>query len=68
MKQKTFARMGHEGKKKQTKRELFLNEMERVIPWVALQNVIEPHYPKAGKGRPPHALNYMLRIYSMQQG
>jgi|CXWL01.1.fsa_nt_gi IS5 family transposase len=67
MKQKTFASMEHEGKKKQTKRELFLNEMERVIPWDALQNVIEPHYPKAGKGRPPYEMKIMLRIYFMQQ-
>ena len=67
MKQKTFASMEHEGKKKQTKRELFLNEMERVIPWEALQTVIEPHYPKAGKGRPPYEMKVMLRIYFMQQ-
>lgn len=67
MKQKTFASLEHEGKKKQTKRELFLNEMERVIPWKALLNEIEPHYPKAGKGRPPYAMSTMLRIYFMQQ-
>ena len=59
--------MEHEGKKKQTKREMFLNEMERVIPWDALQNVIEPHYPKVGKGRLPHEMKVMLRIYFMQQ-
>lgn len=59
--------MEYEGKKKQAKRELFLNEMERVIPWGALQTVIEPHYPKAGKGRPPYEIQVMLRIYFMQQ-
>lgn len=32
MKQKTFVRLEHEGKKKHTKRELFLSEMERVLP------------------------------------
>lgn len=67
MKQKTFASLEHEAKKKQAKRELFLNEMERVIPWKALLNEIEPYYPKAGKGRPPYALSTMLRIYFMQQ-
>lgn len=41
--------------KKQTKREKFLSEMEAVVPWLALIDLIEPHYPKASKkgGRPP---------------
>jgi IS5 family transposase len=48
--------------KKQTKREKFLSEMEVVVPWQALIDVIEPHYPKANKkgGRPPYPLATML--------
>lgn len=57
-----FARYG-----KKTRRELFLQEMEQVIPWSQLCAVIEPHYPKAGKGRQPRGLERMLRIYFLQQ-
>src|SRR4030095_4901872 len=54
-------------KKKKTRRENFLEEMDQVVPWGALLQVIEPHYPKAGNGRPPLGLEKMLRIYFMQQ-
>lgn len=55
--------------KKQTKREKFLSEMEAVVPWQALINLIEPHYPKSSKigGRPPYPLATMLRIHLLQQ-
>ncbi|NDD45342.1 MAG: IS5 family transposase [Synechococcaceae bacterium WB9_4xB_025] len=55
--------------KKQTKREKFLSEMEAVVPWQALIDLIEPHYPKASKkgGRPPYPLATMLRIHLLQQ-
>ncbi len=55
--------------KKRTKREKFLAEMEAVVPWQALINLIEPHYPKASKkgGRPPYPLAMMLRIHRLQQ-
>lgn len=46
-----------------TKRATFLAEMERVVPWSALCAVVEPVYPKAGGGRPPIALERMLRMY-----
>jgi len=68
MKQATFASLAFDRKKKQTRRERFLMEMEAVVPWGALQAVIEPHYPASGRrGRPPMALTTMLRIYFMQQ-
>ena len=68
MKQTTFASLAFEQKKKPTRRELFLAEMEAVVPWSALLAVIEPHYPKAGRrGRQPMPLETMLRIYFMQQ-
>jgi len=68
MKQQSLASLTYEGMKKRTKREKFLSEMEQVIPWERLLKLIEPHYPKAGKGRQPMGLNVMLRIYCLQQG
>jgi IS5 family transposase len=55
--------------KKRTKREKFLAEMDQVVPWGALIELIEPHYPKTGSkgGRPPYPLATMLRIHLMQQ-
>ena len=55
--------------KKQTKREKFLSEMEAVVPWQALIELIEPYYPKTSKkgGRPPFPLITMLRIHLLQQ-
>lgn len=67
MKQTTFAGMAYDAKKKRTRREQFLAEMEAVIPWSRLLGLIEPYYPVAGQGRPPLGLERMLRIYFMQQ-
>src|SRR6056297_9591 len=55
-------------KKKVTRREQFLAEMDAVVPWVRLLSLIEPHYPKSGRkgGRPPMPLETMLRIYFLQ--
>jgi IS5 family transposase len=63
----TFASLAYDNKKKKTRRELFLEEMDRVIPWKDLMQIIERHYPKAGNGRQPMPLEKMLRIYFMQQ-
>lgn len=67
MKQTTFASMAWAAKGRTTRRERFLAEMDAVIPWMRLIALIEPHYPKAGDGRPPLPLVRMLRIYFMQQ-
>lgn len=67
MKQTTFASMAWAAKGRTTRRERFLAEMNAVIPWARLTGLIEPHYPKAGSGRPPLPLERMLRIYFMQQ-
>ena len=67
MKQTTFASMNWAAKGRTTRRERFLAEMNAVVPWARLTALIEPHYPKAGNGRQPHALELMLRIYFMQQ-
>ena len=67
MKQLSLASLTYANKKKQTKREKFLHEMDQVVPWTRLIALIEPHYPKAGKGRKPIPLAVMLRIYCLQQ-
>ena len=67
MKQTTLGSTAWALKTKVTRRAHFLAEMEAVVPWPRLLAVIEPHYPKAPQGRPPHPLARMLRIYFMQQ-
>jgi transposase, IS5 family len=49
-----------------TRRDAFLATMEQIVPWAELCGVIEPHYPKAGNGRPPVDLERMLRMYLVQ--
>jgi IS5 family transposase len=66
-KQQTFASEAWSRKGKVTRRERFLAEMDTVMPWSRLIGLIEPHYPNTGKGRPPHELERMLRIYFLQQ-
>jgi len=66
MTQMSFSDHEYAGKRKHTRREKFLSEMEQVVPWEALLAVIEPAYPKAGGGRRPYALVTMLRIHLMQ--
>ena len=65
--QLSFAQSEYAGKKKVTRRERFLAEMERVVPWARLCAVIEPHYPQGKRGRPPIGIERMLRIYFLQQ-
>ena len=66
--QLTFGDAEGMGKRKRTRREIFLAEMEQVVPWQALLALIEPHYPKAGRpGRQPYAIATMLRIHFLQQ-
>jgi len=65
--QLSFAQSEYAGKKKVTRRERFLGEMEKVVPWARLCAVIAPHYPKGERGRPPIGLERMLRIYFLQQ-
>src|SRR5450631_2159910 len=68
MKQRTLAMTnGFERYSKKTRRALFLEEMEQVVPWGKLCALIEAHYPKAGNGRHPVGLERMLRIYFLQQ-
>ena len=68
MKQLSLAETGFLPKAgKQTRKAVFLAEMETVVPWTRLEALIAPHYPKKGKGRPPMPLGTMLRIHFMQQ-
>src|SRR6266851_1974300 len=68
MKQRTLAMMtGFEQYTRKTRRAIFLEEMEQVVPWRELCGLVEPHYPKAGNGRPPVGVERMLRIYFLQQ-
>jgi IS5 family transposase len=68
MKQRSFASLSFESKKKPTRRERFLGEMDKVVPWAAMLALIEPSYPTSGRrGRPPMPAATMLRIHFMQQ-
>ena len=55
--QTSFSELEYESKKKQTRRDRFLSEIEAATPWSSLTNVIAPFYPASGKaGRPPIGL------------
>ena len=65
--QGSFSQAEYAGKKKQTRRDKFLSEMERVVPWARLVERLQPFYPKGGRGRPPIGLERMLRLHFLQQ-
>jgi IS5 family transposase len=68
MKQQTLAmQSGFEKFGRESRRELFLEEMGKLAPWAALMALIEPHCPKGKNGRPPVGLERMLRLYFPQQ-
>ena len=64
MKQMTLATAkGFEIHSRATRKTEFLARMDTLVPWAEFCAVIEPHYPKAGNGRPPVGLERMLRMY-----
>ena len=66
--QKSFSDLEYAAKKKLTRRDRFLAEIDLATPWGKLHKLIEPHYPKVtGPGRPPIGLARMLRMYVAQQ-
>ena len=65
--QLSFGAAEYSAKKKVTRREKFLAEMEALVPWRALVGLIEPHYPKGERGRPPVGIERMLRMYFLSQ-
>ena len=68
MKQQSLASQGvFERYGRKSRRELFLDEMEKIVPWTGLEALVRPHYAKAGNGRQPVGLSIMLRTYFVQQ-
>lgn len=66
--QSSFADLEYAAKRKVTRRDRFLAEIEALTPWSALLVELEPFYPKGGgRGRPPIGLERMLRMYIAQQ-
>ena len=66
MDQPTFADLEYQGKKRKTRRELFLERMNGLVPWQKLEQRIRPVYAKRGQGRCPYPLPVMLRIHCVQ--
>lgn len=66
MSQMSFTDAEYEIKRKQTRRKIFLAEMDQVVPWKEIQDRIDPVCPKAGNGRRPYERSAMLRIHFMQ--
>ena len=67
MEQKSFADLEYEYKKRKTRRQLFLERMDALIPWKRLGKLVKKHYPKSGgRGRPPYPLSVMMRIHCVQ--
>lgn len=66
--QTSFSELEYSTKKKQTRRDRFLAEIEVITPWASLFKVIAPYYPSSGRpGRPPVGLERILRMYVAQQ-
>lgn len=66
MSQLTFAEAEYAIKKRKTRRELFLEKLEVLLPWNQLEAPIARHYARGGMGRPPYPLSAMLRVHIMQ--
>ncbi len=61
--QRTFASLGFDVKRRVTRREHFLSQMDRAMPWSELEALIEPYYPKeGGPGRPVTPLLRMIKV------
>lgn len=63
MQQTSFLDVLLQAKSRKTRREVFLAQMEKSIPWLALIDIIEPFYPKGKRGRPPIGIERLLRLY-----
>ena len=66
MQQRSFGSVEYEHKKVKTRRQAFLERMDRLVPWAELEQRIAPVYPKPGRGRRPYPLRVMLRIHCLQ--
>ena len=65
-KQTSFADLEYSARRKPTRREKFLSDLDRLVPWSQLVALIEPHYYRGERGRPPVGLETMLRMYLCQ--
>ncbi len=61
--QLTFVDCEFSGKRRKTRKEIFLARMDALLPWSMMLGVIDPVYPKAGNGSRPYPLDTMLRIH-----
>ena len=66
MAQQTFSSGDFDRYAKSTKRQVFLEQMDQIIPWSELIALVKPHYPNAVNGRPFIPLEKMLRIHFLQ--
>ena len=66
MSQRSFTDFEYDQKEKKTKREIFLNTMERALPWEEWETLISPYYPKGTRGRPTRGIRTMLKMYLLQ--
>ena len=64
--QPSFSDLEYSGKKRQTRRDHFLSQMEQFVPWKEWLTRIEPFYPRGTRGRPPIGCEKMLRLYLLQ--
>ncbi|AZE56884.1 Mobile element protein [Pseudomonas synxantha] len=65
MEQLTFADAEYAGKRKETRKEWFLTEMDKVVPWKGLIALIEPYFPNGEGGRPAYPLMVILHVHPM---
>ena len=66
--QSSFSELEYAAKKKVTRRDRFLTEIEAITPWAELERTVAPFYPSSGgRGRPPIGVLRMLRMYVAQQ-
>ena len=66
MDQITVSEAEYQNKKRKTRREIFLERMDKLIPWKQLEKKVARYYPKGRNGRPPYPLPAMLRVHCMQ--
>jgi transposase len=67
MDQLTFSEAGYQNKRRKTRREVFSERMDKLIPWRQLEKKVARYYPKGQTGRPSKPLSSMLRVHCMQR-
>jgi IS5 family transposase len=65
-KQQTFTDMEYARRKRVSRREKFLETMDKLVPWQRLEEQIRPRYFAGRRGRPPKGIQLMLRMYLLQ--